>query len=59
MYYLYIYLDPRKSGHYSYDSLASFFYEPIYVGKGNGNRLVSHLKEAINWKNKIKTKESV
>jgi len=36
-FYVYIYLDIRKPGRYSYDSI-SFLYEPFYVGKGHGNR---------------------
>ncbi len=52
-YYIYIYLDPRKFGKYSYKNLG-FLYEPFYVGKGKGKRF-----EEIYWsrnsffKNKI------
>ena len=42
-FYVYIYLDPRKKGHYCYKNI-SFLYEPIYVGKGTGTRKISHLK---------------
>lgn len=41
-YYVYIYLDPRKPGKYVYEDL-EFDFEPFYVGKGNGNRMFSHL----------------
>lgn len=41
-YYTYIYLDPRKPGHYSYSTL-SFLHEPIYVGKGCQKRYLDHL----------------
>jgi len=47
-YYLYIYLDPRKPGIFTYENLITLFYEPIYVGKGTGNRCYSHIKEALN-----------
>lgn len=46
-YYLYIYLDPRKPGKFEYNGISAFDYEPIYVGKGKGNRVYSHLKEAV------------
>lgn len=42
-FYIYIYLDPRKPGNYNYDHL-SFTFEPIYVGKGKGNRDMYHYK---------------
>lgn len=46
-FYVYIYLDPRKPGRYSYDGLnMSFLYEPFYVGKGCGNRYKQHISEA-------------
>lgn len=41
-YYNYIYLDPRKPGKYSYEDIC-FLYEPIYIGKGNGNRKYNHI----------------
>jgi len=41
MYYVYAYLDPRKPGHYGYQTV-SFLYEPFYVGKGSGYRLNKH-----------------
>lgn len=58
-FYVYIYLDPRKSGRYTYDDLGvSFLFEPFYVGKGKGNRYKEHLKLKDNYNlyknNKIK-----
>lgn len=42
-FYVYVYLDPRKSGEYIYDDL-KFNYEPFYVGKGRGDRIISSLR---------------
>lgn len=44
-YYVYIYLDPRKPGIFTYGEF-TFNFEPFYVGKGNGNRYLSHLQES-------------
>lgn len=43
-YYVYVYLDPRKPGCFSYDHL-SFQYEPFYVGKGSRDRSTVHLEQ--------------
>jgi len=45
-YYVYIYLDPRKSGQYKFGDL-SFTHEPFYVGKGFGNRDNYHINAAL------------
>jgi len=37
-YYVYVYLDSRRFGHYSYQNHISFLYEPFYVGKGTKYR---------------------
>lgn len=42
-FYVYIYLDPRKEGEFKYGQY-SFNYEPFYVGKGYGKRLIEHLR---------------
>ena len=42
-FYLYVYLDPRKPGTYQFNEL-SFNFEPIYLGKGKGNRDMYHHK---------------
>lgn len=44
IYYVYIYLDSRKPGTFTYDDL-SFDHEPFYVGKGKGKRDTDHLRE--------------
>lgn len=43
MFYVYIYLDPRKPGVYKYGDY-SFDYEPFYVGKGKGDRQYAHIR---------------
>lgn len=55
MYYVYVYLDPRKPGRYCYDDLeVCFLYEPFYVGKGKGARYKSHL-DPFNLKSRFNT----
>jgi len=51
-FYNYIYLDPRKPGHYTYDN-TSFLYQPFYVGKGKNNRYLDHVHN--DHRNKLKT----
>lgn len=53
-FYVYVYLDPRKTGNFNYQSF-SFLNEPFYVGKGVGDRLNHHIKkQRKNDKNIIK-----
>lgn len=42
-FYVYIYLNPCKPGFYHYEDVC-FLYEPMYVGKGQKERYLSHLK---------------
>lgn len=46
-YYVYCYLDPRKSGKYKYEEF-EFNFEPFYVGKGKDKRDNVHLKNCYN-----------
>ena len=44
-FYVYIYLDPRRSGSYQYNEF-QFNYEPFYVGIGVNNRYRYHISKA-------------
>lgn len=53
IFYVYVYLDPRKSGSYSYGDY-HFEYEPFYVGKSNLKikHEMQHIKQAKVWYDK-------
>jgi hypothetical protein len=44
-YYVYIFLDQRKSGSWIYKN-HEFKYQPFYVGKGKQRRLISHFNDS-------------
>jgi hypothetical protein len=44
VFYVYIYLDPRKPGQYIYDNVV-LGHEPFYVGKGQGKRSHDHVNK--------------
>lgn len=46
-YYVYVYLNPLVPGKFKYDEF-EFDYQPIYVGKGCGDRHIQHLNDAKN-----------
>lgn len=50
-YYVYAYLDPRKSGIYIYDDL-EFNFKPFYIGKGKGKRIFNGLDDPNNTNSK-------
>lgn len=52
-FYVYIYLDPRKPGTYTYGELL-FDYEPFYVGKGTGDRKHEHIRSIKSSKHSYK-----
>jgi hypothetical protein len=51
-FYIYIYLDQRKSGRYCYNDVC-FLFEPIYVGKGKNKRIKNINGRNPFFKNKI------
>lgn len=53
-YCLYVYLDPRKPGKFTYKDI-SFLFEPFYVGKGRPSRPWDHVKESTVWQSKRNT----
>ena len=61
IFYVYVYLDPRKPGNFIYENLR-FDYEPFYIGKGKNNRITEGLYDKRKSKYKIskinKIKES-
>lgn len=46
VFYIYVYMDPRKPGFYFWGDYV-FPYEPFYIGKGKNDRVSFHLKEVM------------
>jgi len=44
--YVYVYLDPRKSGKFIYEEY-EFDHEPFYIGKGSGKRCYNHITRML------------
>jgi len=42
-FYVYLYVSPMKKGKYCYQNI-SFLFEPIYIGKGQNERYLEHIK---------------
>lgn len=59
MFYVYVYLDPRKRGRFNYNLEQSFLYEPFYIGKGKNNRLYEHLTNKKNSPKNAKIKKII
>ena len=57
-FYVYVYLDPRKPGSFNYGKL-EFDFEPIYIGKGHGERMYNHLKDSQLKIKNLKTNKNV
>ena len=57
IFYVYVYLDPRKQGFFKYGEY-EFNYEPFYVGKGNSNRWRRHLTFKFLKENNNRLKEN-
>jgi hypothetical protein len=55
-FYVYMFLDPRRSGEYVYGDL-TFDYEPFYVGKGSTTRIQTSLCKRANKNNVLKSKK--
>ena len=54
-FYVYVYLDPRKTGEFIFDEF-KFDFEPFYVGKGKNRRLYYHLTNKSLKRNDEKSK---
>lgn len=55
-FYVYVYLDPRKPGQFTYKNI-TFLYEPLYVGRGINKRYLFHIYYANNNYNDFKSRK--
>jgi hypothetical protein len=58
IFYVYVYLDPRKPGVFNYNGL-TFQYEPFYIGKGKLNRIEEGLSSKRESKYKLSKISSI
>lgn len=58
-FYVYVYLDPNRPGHFEYGIDFIFNFEPFYVGKGSGYRCYVGLKDDSNSKIKFSKIKSI